>query len=120
MWPTGLSWTKGYETKTTNPDGTAVDIRVHGGPFFFTPGLFGRRLPMPWVMIHPMTKKIMWSTLSVRWRFVYIYAGFRPTPVWSSGYGDEGLLASLARRLKAAGWGNFSLLTVRFKDVMSN
>ena len=89
MWLIGFSWTTGYETQTTNPDGTKEIIRVHGGPFYFNPSLFG---------------------------LVYIYAGFRPTPTWGPGYGDEGLLGkTFARWMKGKGWGNLGIALRRAK-----
>lgn len=81
-WPIGWSWTKGYMAETENPDGSKEKIYVHGGPFLFYPGLLG---------------------------LVYIYMGFRPTPVWSSGFGNEGWLAPIARWMKKIGWGNFGI-----------
>jgi hypothetical protein len=76
--------------ETENPDGTKEKINVHGGPFYFNPNCLG---------------------------LVYIYMGFRPTPVWSAGYGDEGWLAPFARWLKRIGWGNFGI-ALRKRRIM--
>ena len=88
MWPTGFSWTQTHIEKTTNPDGSREYMKVHGGPFYFNPSVFGR---------------------------IYIYIGFRPTATWGAGYGDEGWLAPLARWLKRKGWGNFGIALRRAK-----
>jgi len=80
-WRTGLTWTHGYKTDTINPDGTRYFIGVHGGPFLF---------------------------INNRW--LYLYAGFRPTPPWGPGYGDEGILGKrFARWMKVHGWGNLGI-----------
>lgn len=87
-WPIGWSWTKGYMAETKNPDGSKEKIYVHGGPFYFNPNCLG---------------------------LVYVYLFFRPTPVWSAGYGNEGWLYPIARWLKKIGFGNlgFALRKVR-------
>ena len=84
-WRNGISWTEGYTAETENPDGTKEIIKVHTGPFFYTPHLMriaGYRLE--------------------------IYAGFRPTPTWSAGYGNEGDFGTgfIGRLMKKIGWGN--------------
>lgn len=76
----------GHYEMTINPDGTKVGLYVHGGPFYFNPSLLG---------------------------LVYVYIGFRPTPTWGVGYGDEGWLAPVARWLKRKGWGNFGIAVRR-------
>lgn len=93
-WPRGLTWIEGYEAITTNPDGTTEKIRVHGGPFYYNPRL----------LYLPVVK-----------RWVFVYAGFRPTPTWGPGYGDEGVLGFVGRWMKKVGWGNFGWITVRLK-----
>jgi len=81
MWKQGLTWTTGYNTDTINPDGTIYNIDVHGGPFYFHNG-----------------------------RRVYFYIGFRPTPTWGPGYGDEGLFGKrFAKFMKIHGWGNLGI-----------
>jgi len=87
-WPVGFSTTKQYVAETENPDGSKEASSVHGGPFYFNPNFLG---------------------------LFYIYAGFRPTPVWSSGYGDEGLFSPVARLLKKSGWGNLGFAIRRPK-----
>lgn len=87
-WKTGWSWTKGYWTWTENPDGTISKIYVHSGLFYFNPRLLG---------------------------IIYIYMGFRPTPTWGEGFGDEGWLAPIARWMKKNGWGNFGIAIRRGK-----
>ena len=83
-WPKFFSWTKGYMAITKNPDGSIEKINVHSGPFFWLPIDFGGlKLEM--------------------------YAGFRPTPTWSKGQGNEGLLPKLAQWLKDKGWGNLGI-----------
>ncbi len=95
-WPIGFSRTKTQrEVTTTNPDGTTKKMRMQGGPFFFTPHLirvFGYRLE--------------------------IYGGFRPTPPWSEGYGNEGDfgLGWWGRFKKKNGFGNLGWAS-RFKEV---
>lgn len=87
-WEKGISWTKGAWTTTTNPDGSIIPIRVHGGLFI-------------WLPIN--------LTKSLRLEF---YAGFRPTPTWGIGYGNEGdtrLFTMLGQWLKQVGWGNLGL-----------
>lgn len=86
-WTIGWSWTQGHKEITTNPDGTREEMWVHGGPFYFNPFFLGG---------------------------MYTYFGFRPTPTWGVGYGDEGLLTPLAQSMKRAGWGNFGI-ALRFK-----
>ena len=81
MWPIGCSWTKGYIAETTNPDGTISKMKVHSGPFF-------------------------WLPIQTRKYRIEMYAGFRPTPTWDVGYGNEGIIAKLSRWLKKKGWGN--------------
>ena len=88
-WIVGLSWTKGYTATTENPDGSKEKIGVHGGPFYYNPRLFGR---------------------------VYIYAGFRPTPTWGPGWGDEGWFDGIARWMKRRGWGNLGVAIRRASD----
>ena len=68
-WRQGLSWTRGYWVEVTNPDNTRERLYVHGGPFLYF------RVPIPFTG-----------------RYLEFYAGFRPTPPWSKGYGNEGLL----------------------------
>lgn len=87
-WKKGISWTKGCWTWTENPDGTISRIYVHGGPFVFYPKCMG---------------------------LFYCYMGFRPTPVWSAGFGDEGWLAPIARWLKKIGYGNLGFALRRPK-----
>lgn len=92
-WPVGFSWTKGYMAETTNPDGTISKMGVHGGPFF-------------WLPIQ-VTKKFR----------IEIYAGFRPTPTWGIGYGNEGdgkIFTKIGQWLKKKGWGNLGF-AFRFK-----
>ena len=81
-WPVGWSWTKGRWVVTVNPDGTKKELYISSGPFYFNPGLFG---------------------------VLYVYFGFRPTPPWAEGYGDEGLLGPFARWIKRHGFGNFGI-----------
>lgn len=89
-WFKGFSWTKGYMAETTNPDGTVQKMGVHGGPFF-------------------------WWPIQVTAHFrIEMYVGFRPTPTWGKGYGNEGLFAKIARWLKDKGWGNIGF-AFRFK-----
>ena len=85
-WQQGITWTKGYLAVTGNPDGSQKEINVHAGPFVFFDVAF------------------------VFFR-VQFYAGFRPTPTWSSGYGNEGegLFGHLGRWMKNKGWGNLGL-----------
>lgn len=87
-WPKGVSWTKGYVAETGNPDGTKSAMPVHSGPFLF---------------LHlPFTGK----------RRIMLYAGFRPTPTWGVGYGNEGDIGPLVRvshYLKNKGWGNLGV-----------
>ena len=80
-WKAGFSWTKGYWAITINPDGSREVIHVHSGPFLYYPDCLG----------------------------LYFYIGFRPTPTWSSGFGNEGILGPLARWLKKKGWGNLGV-----------
>jgi len=77
MWRTGLTWTHGHYEWTKNPDGTLWYAYVHGGPFYFHNG-----------------------------KYIYCYIGFRPTPTWGPGYGDEGWFGGVARWMKRHGWGN--------------
>lgn len=86
-WPIGLSWTHTHYEITTNPDKTFATMRVQGGPFYFNP------------LIHIPILNLTW----------YVYFGFRPTATWSSGYGDEGWLAPIARLMKKWGVGNFGI-----------
>jgi len=79
-WKKGLTWTHGHEEITTNPDGTREPLWVHGGPFYFHNG-----------------------------KRIYLYVGFRPTPTWGPGYGDEGWFGGVARWLKRKGWGNIGI-----------
>lgn len=91
MWPIGISWTKGYMAETVNPDLTSSKIKVHGGPFFYLPIDFA-------IGIRRMR----------RFR-IEMYAGFRPTPTWGIGYGNEGdgkIFTKLGQWLKKQGWGN--------------
>lgn len=81
-WSKGWSWTKGYWAETENPDGSKDRIYVHSGLFYFNPNCMG---------------------------LFYCYMGFRPTPVWSAGYGNEGWFFPIARWLKKIGWGNFGI-----------
>ena len=89
-WPIGWSWTQGRMEMTGDPDGKQRPMGVHGGPFFFNPRLFGR---------------------------VYVYAGFRPTPPWSPGFGDEGpwWWVPVAQWLKRKGFGNFGIALRRVR-----
>ncbi len=92
-WKIGFSWTETHNVITTNPDGSDTLMRMQGGPFFFTPHLvrlFGRRLE--------------------------IYAGFRPTPPWSAGWGNEGDFGMgwFGRLAKKWGFGNLGF-AFRFK-----
>jgi hypothetical protein len=82
VWIKGLTWTPFQLTTTTNPDGSVQASKVHAGLF-------------------------LWFTMSL-WegRYIEVYAGFRPTPVWSSGYGNEGILTSISQWLKKKGLGN--------------
>lgn len=89
-WPKGISWTKGYIAETQNPDGTEEIMSVHSGPFFWLPIKLG-------------DKKLE------------IYLGFRPTPTWGSGYGNEGIFAKVAQWMKKIGWGNLGL-ALRIKN----
>lgn len=82
-WKTGLSWTRGYWVEVTNPDNTKERIYVHGGPFLYL------RISIPW------TRKV-----------IEIYAGFRPTPPWSKGYGNEGLIPKVKYFLMKHNMGN--------------
>jgi hypothetical protein len=84
-WPVGISWTKGYTATTQNPDGSEQTMEVHTGPFVWLPKvkLFGKT----------------WE----------IYLGFRPTPTWGAGFGNEGIFAGIAQFLKKKGFGNIGL-----------
>jgi hypothetical protein len=73
---------------TTNPDSTVEPMHVHGEPFCFNPSILG---------------------------VVYCYPGFRPTATRGPGYGDEGVIGSLARWLKRRGWGNLGMAIRRAK-----
>ena len=88
MWPIGWSWTKDYIAETENPDGSKEQMNVHSGPFYFNPNCFG---------------------------LFYVYMGFRPTPVWSAGFGNEGWFTPIAQWLKKVGWGNFGISLRRAK-----
>lgn len=83
-WIKGLTWTKGYSSFTTNPDGTVGIMWVHGGAFY-------------------------WNQFSL-WegRYLEFYIGFRPTPTWGIGYGNEGdgIFTKIGQFLKKHGWGN--------------
>lgn len=96
MWKTGISWTKGYMAETTNPDGTISKIGVHGGLFIWLP-----------------------IELNNKYR-LEMYIGFRPTPTWGIGYGNEGdgkLFTKLGQWLKSKGWGNLGI-ACRLKKVI--
>jgi len=82
-WPEGISWTKGYDAVTINPDESKEEMHVHSGPFLW------------------LTKK-----LSDKYKLEF-YLGFRPTPTWSAGIGNEGIFPKLAQLLKKIKWGNF-------------
>lgn len=82
-WQEGLTWTSaGYDVITQNPDNTQSIIGLHSGPFYFNKRLFG---------------------------ILFVYVGFRPTPTWGIGYGDEGILGGIARYMKRKGCGNFGI-----------
>ena len=77
-----MSWIKGISwTKGyTSEDG----IKVASGPFFWLPIKLGE-------------KKLE------------IYLGFRPTPTWPIGKGNEGIVPVLAQWFKKLGIGNFGM-----------
>lgn len=94
-WPSGLYWTRGYWATSEFPEEKAnlapcdegvyvraKSLRMHvcSGPFFFTRNFLGAEM----------------------------YAGFRPTPPWPPGVGNEGFWwwAPAARWLKRHGCGN--------------
>ena len=80
-WKKFFSYTKSYEAETINPDGTKEFIKVHGGLFFWLPIDFGKyKLEM--------------------------YAGFRPTPTWSLGIGNEGIIPEFKRLMMKWGMSN--------------
>lgn len=83
-WIKGFSITPGYSTYTTNPDSSVVTAKVHGGLFYWN------QFPL-------------WKG-----RYLEVYFGFRPTPTWGVGYGNEGdgLFTKLGQYLKKKGWGN--------------
>ena len=90
QWIMGLTWTDGYGGVTTNPDGSVEMAKVHSGLFYWNQ--FG-----------------LW-----RGRYLEVYAGARPTPVWGvkpdgSGYGNIGILPKLALWLRRKGWGNYGV-----------
>ncbi len=87
-WPQGISWTKGRWETTVMPDGTTKELYLQCGLFYFNPSIFG---------------------------IVYFYIGFRPTPPWAEGYGDEGLFGSVARWMKRHGFGNLGIALRRAK-----
>ena len=82
-WVKGLTWTPFLLTTTTNPDGSIQTARVHAGLF-------------------------LWFQIPCKSRYLEVYAGFRPTPVWSVGFGNEGdgVFTKLGQWLKKKGWGN--------------
>ena len=92
-WTKGFSWTKGHWERTTNPDNTVSRMHVHAGPFF-------------------------WLPLQITKNFrIEIYAGFRPTPTWGVGYGNEGdgkIFTRIGQWMKNKGWGNLGF-AFRFK-----
>lgn len=44
------------------------------------------------------------------------YFGFRPTPPWCEGYGNEGIFPCVTKWLKRHGWGNFGIALRRIHD----
>lgn len=96
-WPVPMfSWTKGRWDVTTVPadktkSGVAetYDIYVHGGPFIW---------------------------FEDKWFIKKFYFGFRPTPPWPIGYGNEGdgIFGNLGRWLKRKNMGNLGF-ALRFK-----
>lgn len=94
QWIEGLTYTKGYHTFTTNPDDSVGIIYVHGGLFF-------------WKRFYLSDKK-----------YIEVYAGFRPTPPWSVGYGNEGdgIFTKSGQWLKKKGWGNLGF-AIRLKTI---
>ncbi len=90
-WKKGFSWTEGYIAETKNPDGTITKIKVHSGPFF-------------------------WFPIRIKDYVLEVYLGFRPTPTWDVGYGNEGLFPKIAQWLKKKGWGNLGF-AFRIKKV---
>lgn len=84
-WKQGITWTKTHWADNTNPDGTTVRLRVQGGPF-------------------------LWYQFNIsETRYLEIYAGFRPTPTWGIGYGNEGdgwLFTKIGQFMKRIGCGN--------------
>ncbi len=83
-WEKGFSYTKGYTATTVNPDGSEESVKVHGGLFFWLPIDFGKRR-------------------------LEIYAGFRPTPTWSLGVGNEGVIPAFKRLMWKWNMANFGL-----------
>lgn len=87
-WKIGFSWTEGHWENTTNPDNTVSTMYVHGGLFFWLP---------------------LQITNTMR---IETYIGFRPTPTWSIGYGNEGdgkFFTRIGQWMKRKGWGNFGI-----------
>lgn len=99
-WPHGFSWTRGHWAVSVVPEavlhqkgmtgeylpehgmrGKEYIVYVHGGPFLF------------WENVGPVRT---------------FYAGFRPTPTWPEGFGNEGegVFGKLGRWLKRRNWGN--------------
>lgn len=78
-------------TATVNPDATVTTIKVHSGPFFWLPVSLGKyKLEM--------------------------YAGFRPTPVWKLGMGNEGIIPAFKRLMMKLGMSNLGF-AFRIKKV---
>ena len=104
-WTTGLSWTKGYWQRVVPPPQNLLipelevvdrDVYVSSGPFFWK----------DWKYTKSTGKLFDW----------YFYFGFRPTPPWPEGYGDEGILGFIGRWMKRHGYGNFgAALRIRWK-----
>lgn len=82
QWIMGLTWTDGYGGVTTNPDGSVEMAKVHSGLFYWN-------------------KFDLWQG-----RYLEVYAGFRPTPTWSVGFGNEGISVWWAHFKKRHGFGN--------------
>lgn len=87
-WPLGWSYTSGGIKITVDPDGEHRPIGVHGGWFYFNPDL-------PWWIPY----------------FTYFYAGWRPTPTWSVGFGNEGpwWWVPVSHWMKEHGYGNLGI-----------